>query len=392
MQLNFCDITVAIVAHNAADTIARAVRSAVANSSAPVLLIDDFSTDGTAALAQKAGSDRLRVVRPTTHKGVGNARKTALDHLETRFGIWLDADDEFLPGRTARHLQKLTETPCDIVFDGGLLIDGTTDTVLHGLSIPDFILSDGKTGRQLERNWLPVTQCSFDCAFARNIGYDPSFKAAEDYDFMLRALLARARHGFIAEPGYKYYHYPTSLSRALETATDFSLTARMKHPKADIDQYLAHDDHLNAAEKLWTASLHTLAANACTQAHTLLAELSECDDPIAPYPARARDLAYFMAGTLHLRLGDPAKGLESLRQVCVSWPGAEVWNNMGAAHWLLADVTAARKAWQSALAALPGYGDANANLQMTAASQAPRITQLPMRPSPTRPYYKIETL
>jgi glycosyltransferase involved in cell wall biosynthesis len=381
-----------IVAHNAASTIVRAVQSALTNSPAPILLVDDFSTDNTANLAQNVAGDRLTIVQPLTHKGVGNARNTALQHLKTPYGIWLDADDEFLPERTALHLEKLQKGSFDLIFDDGVLINGETGAMMHSVSIPDFITQDGKIERQLERNWFPITQCSFNREFAQKIGYDTSFKAAEDYDFMLRALMNGARHGFITEPGYQYYHYPTSLSRALETATDFSHMARMKHSMAAIDRYLSHNNHINAEEKLWTLSLHALDTNDYAQAREHLSTLSQCDGTIAPYPAKAKDLAHFMLGTLSLNQSKPVNALEKLKQLYISWQGAEVSNNIGAAYWQTGKTNSAQKAWQSALTALPGYGDAAANLLLTNTSQNPRITQLPMRPSPSRPYYKIKAV
>lgn len=59
-------VSVIITAHDAADTIADAVRTALAEAeTAEVIVVDDASGDDTARVAEKAGKgdDRLTVLR-----------------------------------------------------------------------------------------------------------------------------------------------------------------------------------------------------------------------------------------------------------------------------------------------------------------------------------------
>lgn len=98
-------VGVMIAAYNAADTIARAVGSALAcERVAEVIVVDDASSDLTAAAAEAAddGSGRLTVIRQTRNQGPAAARNTALRRLTTAWVTVLDADDYLLPGRFER--------------------------------------------------------------------------------------------------------------------------------------------------------------------------------------------------------------------------------------------------------------------------------------------------
>lgn len=385
--VNTHDITIVIVAHNAEATIARAVLSAVADSKGPILLVDDFSEDDTAHEAAQAGGEQITIVQPREHIGVGNARQTAIEHIKTPFGIWLDADDAFMKGRTERHLSLLQTGSYDLVYDAGVLVDGATNEVMHNLPIPDFILKDGKISRQFERNWLPLTQCSFNTAFAREIGYDTSFKASEDYDFMLRALVASARHGFLSEHGYRYYHYPNSVSRSLKTATNFSDTATAKHANKNVKAHLYCDRTLNDAERLYTQACHALACIDVEAAQACFNELVTNDNHIAPYLAPASATAHFMLGSLYLLQNKPSKGLEHLRLAHAVWQDKEVKNNLAVAMWQTGDHEKAKAIWQEVASQNPSYLDAVLNHAKAEQNGACHITRFPLRPTANRSEY-----
>ena len=93
--------TIITPCYNAAATLRRAAASALAGApqDTELLLIDDGSPDDTGALcdALAAGDPRIRALhRP--NGGAGAARNTGLDAAEGRWVLFLDADDELLPG------------------------------------------------------------------------------------------------------------------------------------------------------------------------------------------------------------------------------------------------------------------------------------------------------
>ena len=97
-------IAVITPAYNAAGTIARAVRSALALPEvAEVLVVDDASPDDTVRAAREAanGDPRLRVVIQAENRGPSAARNRAIAETSAPLIAILDADDFFIPGRFA---------------------------------------------------------------------------------------------------------------------------------------------------------------------------------------------------------------------------------------------------------------------------------------------------
>jgi hypothetical protein len=94
-------VTVIVPAYNRADTVARAVTSALGQRPRPpaqVLVIDDGSADDTAAVAARAGA---QVVRHQVNRRLGAARNTGLAHATQPWIALLDSDDEWLPHHLA---------------------------------------------------------------------------------------------------------------------------------------------------------------------------------------------------------------------------------------------------------------------------------------------------
>ena len=124
------DVTIAVVARDAEATIARCMRSALAQGGA-ILLVDDHSTDTTAARARSVAGSRLQVVSPDRHETIGRARQTAIDAVTTPFLMWIDADDEAQPGRAGRLLSRLEHEGADLVYDAADLHDGATGAFIR---------------------------------------------------------------------------------------------------------------------------------------------------------------------------------------------------------------------------------------------------------------------
>ncbi len=97
---------VVVPAFNEADTIGPVVRCAVRSEVGPVVVVDDGSTDGTAAAAEAAGA---RVVRLPRNVGKGGAVMAAASALEVDVLVLLDAD---LVGLTPRQVRALAEPVC----------------------------------------------------------------------------------------------------------------------------------------------------------------------------------------------------------------------------------------------------------------------------------------
>lgn len=94
-------ITVVIPCHNGERFLAAAIRSAQSQTRPPdsILVVDDASTDTSAAIAEAAGAT---VIRLDVQRGNGAARNAGLRAARTALVALLDADDLWLPHHCAR--------------------------------------------------------------------------------------------------------------------------------------------------------------------------------------------------------------------------------------------------------------------------------------------------
>src|SRR3954451_21402394 len=115
-----------------------AIESALAQTRAPheVIVVDDGSTDGTAAVAGSFGGGLLLVEqRPL---GLGAARNTALAAASGEFAGYLDADDLWDPRKLEVQLAAFERDPSlDLVF-GHMrrFADGTPEELSEPVAAP----------------------------------------------------------------------------------------------------------------------------------------------------------------------------------------------------------------------------------------------------------------
>lgn len=220
-------IAVIIAAYQAAGTIGRAVKSALASEHvAEVMVIDDASSDETAqaALDAAAGDARLTVKRQTTNQGPSAARNLAIRETTSPLIAILDADDFFLPGRFARILELEDWDMCadNIVFikdpDELLRFDLTLDGMdpsRHALPL-DF--AHFVRGNISKRNRIrgelgflkPIVRRDF--LEHHGLWYHEDCRLGEDFILYTRALALGARMKVASHCGYAALIRPNSLS------------------------------------------------------------------------------------------------------------------------------------------------------------------------------------
>ncbi len=126
-------VSVVMPAYNAGRTIRGAVMSVLSQSytSWELVIVDDGSTDGTAALIDSlaAADERIRVIHAETNGGVAAARNAAIAAARGSHIAFLDSDDGWHPGKLERQMQHMEETrarvcyaPYDRVAEDGRLL------------------------------------------------------------------------------------------------------------------------------------------------------------------------------------------------------------------------------------------------------------------------------
>ena len=104
-------VSVVIPAYNSGKYLDRALASVLAQTRPvdEIIVVDDGSTDNTRDLVQKYG-DQVRYIYQD-NAGVSAARNTGIKAAKYEWIAFLDADDEWLPEKTARQLEILERNP-----------------------------------------------------------------------------------------------------------------------------------------------------------------------------------------------------------------------------------------------------------------------------------------
>lgn len=219
-------IAVIIAAYNAEATIARAIKSALAEAEvAEVIVVDDASRDGTIAAAKACddGSGRLQILAQSPNAGPSAARNKAIDASTAPWITVLDSDDFILPGRMKGLLAA--QDSADLIADDiwqvpEADIDGPHQKLIgNKLSLPtsisaeQFILSnisDIKRERAELGFIKPLMRRSLLAQY--KISYKENMRLGEDYELYTRALLHGARMQLLPAQGYVSVMRPNSLS------------------------------------------------------------------------------------------------------------------------------------------------------------------------------------
>jgi len=221
-------VAVVMPAYNAEQTIAAALRSALAEPEvAELVVVDDGSSDATGQAAQACDdkTGRLRVIRQPNR---GPAAACNAGVAMTQAPVWciLDADDAFAPRRLGTLLGRLGHG-WDIAAD--TLAFRFSDGREHRLdpagaktvTLEDFVRGNIplRKSPRCELGYLqPLMRREF--FERRGLTLDTSARFAEDYMFCAGALAQGARFRWTSGPGYIAHVSSGSLSH-IQTADDY---------------------------------------------------------------------------------------------------------------------------------------------------------------------------
>ena len=106
-------VTVLLPVYNGERYLREAVESILTQTleSFELLIVDDGSTDGTAAICRSFTDARVRVHRYEENAGVIFALNAGIDLITTKYVARMDADDISLPDRLARQVAFLEARP-----------------------------------------------------------------------------------------------------------------------------------------------------------------------------------------------------------------------------------------------------------------------------------------
>ncbi|OPY61567.1 MAG: putative teichuronic acid biosynthesis glycosyltransferase TuaG [Syntrophorhabdaceae bacterium PtaU1.Bin034] len=199
-------VSVIIPTYNRAGVVRRAVQSVLNQDYRhfEVLVVDDGSTDETGLFFRKINNDRLQFIRLEKNVGGAQARNIGLNRARGEFVAFLDSDDEWLPSKLTKQVQKFRDLPEEY----GLVYCGLL-----------FVHHNGKPGKEYLMN---ASGSFLDDLLVQNLigsmssvmvkkrflqplgGFDPLMKSCQDWELYIR-LMKMCRFHAVNEALVRYH-------------------------------------------------------------------------------------------------------------------------------------------------------------------------------------------
>jgi glycosyltransferase involved in cell wall biosynthesis len=210
-----CQVTIVTPAFNADAHLGEMIESVLAQTYGDfeLILVDDGSTDRTAAIAARyRDQDRRIILKRTPNRGLSSARNLALREARGPYIALLDSDDVWQPDYLEAHLHTLARRPdIDIVTSNAINLGGVFDGRSYW-PVSDR-LREITLLEMIHREDAVHIMSVLRRSVIDRVGYfDERRRYNEDYQFWLRAAVAGCR--FVADftPRGYYRRRPQSLS------------------------------------------------------------------------------------------------------------------------------------------------------------------------------------
>ncbi|MGD9496670.1 MAG: glycosyltransferase family 2 protein [Armatimonadota bacterium] len=291
-------ISVVIPAYNAAGTIERALHSVYAQTCdaiTEVVVVDDGSTDGTAAIVRERFPDVTLIQQ--ANAGGTRARNRGVAAATGDWVAFLDADDEWLPEKIAHQIQIMQRHPGIALTTcrATVLVDGDQDAryaaappaitrcapALRFVSFREWVLRDAPFAR--------FTSCS-GWVVDRDVltslgGLDEGLPLSEDWEFLLRLSGLGYTVAVVEQPLVRYYVRGDSVSHSDQGRLEIATIVRdivMAYDPARPGwrgELLTPSEYRNAlANALWAGGWHLWELGRREQAREYLAQAAELSD------------------------------------------------------------------------------------------------------------------
>ena len=187
-------VSVIMSMRNSATTVGTAIRSVLMQSlrDFELIVIDDGSSDQSAAIVEAFGDRRIHLIREARSAGLAARLNQAVALSRGEFVARMDADDICFPDRLSRQIARLGEDPkLDLIGCGAVVFTSNGDLVGE---IPIGLDHEEIVSRPFVGFPFPHPTWCGRASWFRNHPYDGSLEYAEDQDLLLRSF----RHSRLA--------------------------------------------------------------------------------------------------------------------------------------------------------------------------------------------------
>jgi glycosyltransferase involved in cell wall biosynthesis len=199
---------------NSAATIAIALRSVQLQALRDweLIVIDDGSSDGSAAIVEAFGDPRIRLVRQPASAGLATRLNEAVALSQGRYIARMDADDVCFPDRLDRQVKRLQQEPELDLLGCGAVVFGDDARLLGELPVG---LTHGAITAQPCRGFpLPHPTWCGRAEWFRGNPYDARLMKTQDQDLLLRTF-RRSRFASLDEVLVGYRQDALDLTKML---------------------------------------------------------------------------------------------------------------------------------------------------------------------------------
>jgi glycosyltransferase involved in cell wall biosynthesis len=209
-------VSIVMTVYNGEKYIAEAIES-VKNqtfSDYELLIIDDGSTDGTAAAVSTFLSDKRIKYFYQTNKGVSAARNKGIAESHGNYIAFIDHDDVFLPEKIMKTVRFLEANDTyGMVYTDMFVVNENGGFISNWLDKKRFYGEGGIYLNLLNECFILPTAVLIRMAILRETGlFSEDIKSGEDIDLWLR-IARRSKIGLIHEPLVKWRQHENNMSK-----------------------------------------------------------------------------------------------------------------------------------------------------------------------------------
>ncbi len=228
-----------------------------------LIIVDDASTDQSVEVIRRvtAGDPRVRVFVQECNGGPAAARNRGLEHARGRWIAVFDTDDLMADDRLERLVARGEEDGADLVVDNLMVFDERglpaarpllplrTHLTPRWITLADYIAASRMYARSPSFGYLKPL---FRAESLGPLRYRETLRIGEDYDLVLRMLLAGAAMRLEPLPLYRYRKHGGSISQVLQRE---HILAMMAADGSLAREFSRHDQSVQRQQQARTRSL-----------------------------------------------------------------------------------------------------------------------------------------
>lgn len=291
-------VSIVIPVYNYGAYLQEAIDSALAQArnDCEVIVVDDASTDNSAAVAKRYG-DQITLLRNKINLGVAETRNRGIRHAHGEYIVCLDADDRLLPNFVESHLAAFRSFEDAIAYAPIQVIDERG----HPRDQRLFRAEASPALQRSGRNQIPSC-CMFRKSFwSRAGGYDSRYTPAEDAQLWLKifSLGGKAVRATTASQ-MEYRSHGDSLSvKGFPTWwTDHAVRYESPIVERDPQITIVLDEIKGAEQTLWSLENQEYPNWSCMLPKQIPDELKQAFPWLNKSPSHLRSVIHVKSGTV----------------------------------------------------------------------------------------------